>query len=251
MRLSIALNYAIALGLMGTSAAFTPPGAFLRQSVKLSVGNFGRSGTAWENDDFLDSLSNPKEGEAQQAPQEEPVAGEIADLPSVGAYQGGDEESQGGSRFKAMMEAAASAKSEEAYRGPPPMNPYAPGQPAAAQPAAPAGDPDAMSVEEQAAMFRQMMQVQPPQKGQYDPPPAGKPTQIGGLDDKGRKIGRNRDTDTIANTSDLYFAQLKRDSSVRNMARIEGDEGFADQIWGDSSVKELEVELKTNPYLQK
>jgi hypothetical protein len=262
MRLSIALNYAFALGLMGPSDAFTvtSPTAFVRQPIKLRVGNFG-PGAGWDNDDFLESLSKPNE----QRPIEDevPVQELEGTLPPVQPYRGEHDDNQGGSRFKAMMEAAQRAKAAgPPSRGSPPINPYAanPFAPPAAYsnespppplPIDPA-EAEKLSVEQQAALFRQMMEQRQSQVAtSYSPPAPGPPTMIGGLDAKGRKIGRNRDTDTIANTSDLYFAQLKRDSSVRNMARIQGDEEFADKIFADPSVKQLEVELKENPYLQK
>lgn len=257
MRLSIALNFAFALGLMGPCEAFTSPAAFLRQPFKLQVGNFG-PGAGWDNDDFLNSLSKPNE----QLPIENDIQELEGTLPPVQPYKGEHDDNQGGSRFKAMMAAAQQAKTAEPIsRGQPPVNPYAanPFVPPAAYSNAPLhppltidpADAEKLSVEEQAALFRKMMEQRQTPAKSYEPPPPGIPTKIGGLDAKGRRIGRNRDTDTIANTSDLYFAQLKRDSSVRNMARIQGDEEFADKVFEDPSVKQLEVELKENPYLQK
>ena len=260
MRLSIALNCAFALGMMEKSAAFTPPGVFLRPVVQLKVGNFGPA-AGWDNDDFLESLSKPRE----QVPVQD-LGEEIQELegtlPPVQPYMGEHDDNQGGSRFKAMMEAAQQLKAAAPpNRGSPPINPYAanpfvPPSFANAPPPPPLPvnpvDAQTLSIEEQAALFRQMMEQRQKQgETTYSPPPPGPPTMIGGLDAKGRKIGRNRDTDTIANTSDLYFAQLKRDSAVRNMARIQGDDEFADQVFADPSVKQLEVELKENPYLQR
>ena len=290
MRLSIALNCAFALGLMGPSEAFMSPTMLLRKSVKLGVGNFG-PGAAWDNDEFLESLSKPNEQlpiennfqelegtlppaqpyrgerflESLSKPNELlPIENDIQELegalPPVQPYRGEHDENQGGLRFKAMMQAAQQAKAEAPIsRGQPPLNPYAanPFVPPAAFSNASSPPPltidpaeaEKLSVEEQAALFRQMMEQR--QSKSYEPPAPLPPTMIGGVDAKGRKIGRNRDTDTIANTSDLYFAQLKRDSAVRNMARIEGDDEFADKVFADPSVKQLEVELKENPYLQK
>lgn len=102
-----------------------------------------------------------------------------------------------------------------------------------------------MSVDQQAAMFRAMMQQQQP------PPTDYSPQSQKGLDAKGRKIGRNRDADTIANTADLYFAQLKRDSSVRTMARIEGDDDIAEKVFEDELVQEMKDQIKKNPYLER
>ena len=65
-----------------------------------------------------------------------------------------------------------------------------------------------------------------------------------------RPAGRNRDADSIANTSDLYFAQLKRDSTVRGLARIRGDDETAQAIFEDEGIAQLEDLLHENPYLK-
>eukprot|EP00751_Fragilariopsis_kerguelensis_P027838 CAMPEP_0170855258 /NCGR_PEP_ID=MMETSP0734-20130129/13794_1 /TAXON_ID=186038 /ORGANISM="Fragilariopsis kerguelensis, Strain L26-C5" /LENGTH=424 /DNA_ID=CAMNT_0011226679 /DNA_START=143 /DNA_END=1417 /DNA_ORIENTATION=- len=64
----------------------------------------------------------------------------------------------------------------------------------------------------------------------------------------GRKIGRNKDGDIIANTSDEYFAKLKRDSTTRNIARYSGNEKKANEVFHDPSIQDIKhVE---NPYLK-
>mmetsp|Transcript_16238 Transcript_16238/g.24538 ORF Transcript_16238/g.24538 Transcript_16238/m.24538 type:complete len:589 (+) Transcript_16238:177-1943(+) len=103
-----------------------------------------------------------------------------------------------------------------------------------------------LSVDQQAAMFRAMMQQQQQPLRDMSASP-----REGGVDGKGRKIGRNRDADTIANTADVYFAQLKRDSSVRTMARIEGDDETANRVFEDEGVKELKDQIKRNPHLER
>lgn len=107
------------------------------------------------------------------------------------------------------------------------------------QPQAPASPGD-LSVEEQARMFREMM------AGNQAVPQA--PMRVAA--DPGRPVGRNADADKIANTSDLYFAQLKRDSTVRTMARMKGDEQASNAVFEDSGIKELDNLLLTNPYLK-
>jgi hypothetical protein len=62
-------------------------------------------------------------------------------------------------------------------------------------------------------------------------------------------VGRNRDADAISNTSDLYLAQLKYDSTVRNIARYRGDEAKANAVFQDEGVHKLKDELLKNPYL--
>lgn len=175
----------------------------------------------WDNDEFLDALS-----------------GRNSNAESESLEQLEEEPSQGGSRLKEIMNQA----SKEVQREIAPLaveNPFL-------APQLPTANPGAMSVEEQARMFREMMQNGGlPQ--QVPPPP---PTQrVARTDTAGRPVGRNRDADTIANTADLYFAQLKRDSTVRGVARIQGDDETAQKVFADEGVKELEGLLRTNPYL--
>merc|ERR1712146_541491 len=91
-----------------------------------------------------------------------------------------------------------------------------------------------------------MGQQQASYVGDINPPPQ----RAARTDRAGRPIGRNRDADTIANTSDLYFAQLKRDSTVRAIGRIRGDKEVSEAVFQDEGIKELDKMLKKNPYLQ-
>lgn len=167
-----------------------------------------------------------------------------------------DEPASGSSRFKEMM---AAAKLDEGGGGggglgfggraienpflsqsnsSPPTNP------------SPSSNVDEMSVEEQARRFREMMEQQQQGGvggGAAQPPPVKRVAQT---DRAGRPVGRNRDADTIANTADLYFAQLKRDSTVRTMARIRGEDEIAESVFTDEGVKQLEDLLVENPYLK-
>lgn len=152
-----------------------------------------------------------------------------------------EEDGPGGSRFKELL---AQAQQGQGGGMRPIENPFL--TPPAPQPAAPA-DPSQMSVEEQARMFREMMgQGGAPQQGVQLP----SVQRVAKTDTAGRPVGRNRDADTIANTADLYFAQLKRDSSVRNMARMQGDNEAAQQVFEDEGVKALESLIQENPYLK-
>jgi hypothetical protein len=274
MNLSLALSISFALGMM-----MTPGSTYVIPNRCSSMANLGGKSVApksatflrstrnlgsWDNDDFLSSLSQPSE----QSVVEDDIDPDLeGTLPPVPSFKGEHDANQGGSRFREMMAAAQRVKSSEQPRGQPPINPYAynPFVPPANSsnqsllsslnnPTMEPVDFSKLSVEDQAAMFRQMMLTQPPEQqisSEYNPPPRGPPTMIGGLDAKGRKIGRNRDTDSIANTSDLYFAQLKRDSSVRNMARMQGDVEYAEKVFEDPSVKRLGEELYQNPYLKR
>jgi len=207
------------LHLVGLSSAFVSPvGRLSQKGWKLSAED-------WDNDDFMESLSKPPDDEdsgqyKKRVPSDE------------------DEVSQGGSRFQQMMEAAQAAG---------PRRPPMPDPPTSPSPQSLVTQSmENMSVDEQAAMFRAMMQGKQsqstPQPSQNFQPP--------GVDAKGRKIGRNRDADQIANTSDLYFAQLKRDSAARTMARLRGEDDVAEKVFEDESVKELS-QIRTNPHLER
>jgi len=106
-------------------------------------------------------------------------------------------------------------------------------------------NPDELSVEEQARMFREMMAGN--QIPASPPPP---PMRTAKTDRAGRPLGRNPDADKIANTSDLYFAQLKRDSTVRTLGRQRGDNTISEAVFEDDGIKELDNLLLTNPYLK-
>jgi len=211
----------LALASISTSGdAFVVP-SVIRSGTTTAVTMVG----GWDNDDFLEALSggNSKPEEEEQEPE--------------------DDGDQGGSRFKAILEQAKQAQPEPAphvIMNPfldPPKNP------------APSANPDELSVEEQARMYREMMQNGGgrPSAGADLPPP---PPRQARTDRAGRPLGRNRDADSISNTADLYFAQLKRDSSVRGMARLRGDDEEAQQVFGDEGIKELESLIVENPYLK-
>jgi hypothetical protein len=186
--------------------------------------------------------------------------------------KGGDDEDEedsgsGSSRFKDLLKAAQAAGGgadeqrlfpraiENPFLNPPPPIPTP--QTPVFQPLA--ANPDELSVEEQARMFREMMAASQAGAGVVPPvvpavvaaaaiPDA--PQRVAKTDRAGRPVGRNRDADTIANTSDLYFAQLKRDSTVRTIARIRGEEEMAEQVFADDGIKQLNDLLVKNPYLK-
>jgi hypothetical protein len=236
MRLGFALNAALALGVLTASNtdAFSVPVAFTRTSSAGRAAALGMVG-AWDNDNFLANLSGSgpaKEGESK------PTA---------------SEGSMGGTRFAEMMAKARDAPPRSAYTPPPPP------RPSNAPPPTPAVDLSKLTTEEQAALFRQFMaNAQPPAAAAaatpdtYAPPlqPPQK-TLLGGTDVTGRKTGRNRDADSIANTSDLYFAQLKKDSSIRQRAFFYGDDDIADAVFADPAVKEIPSRLTVNPFLDR
>ena len=170
------------------------------------------------------------------------------DQKNVGALAAAEEEEeeevdigeQGGNRLREMMELAKQRASQSGIAatgisGPAVDNPFL-------KPQAPS-NPGDLTVEDQARMFREMMAGQQPAA----PAPMQRvPNDPGGV----RPVGRNSDADKIANTSDLYFAQLKRDSTVRTVARIRGDNEQAQKVFEDKGIKELDNLLLTNPHLQ-
>ncbi len=145
---------------------------------------------------------------------------------------------QSGSRFKELMQIAKQRGVAEPGGAQPGgraiENPFL-------QPQAPA-NPGELSVEEQARMFREMM------AGNQAPPQA--PMRVAADPGGVRPVGRNADADKIANTSDLYFAQLKRDSTVRTIARQRENSDVSEAVFRDDGIKALDNLLLTNPYLK-
>jgi hypothetical protein len=187
------------------------------------------------SDDFLDALQGGGSNKPEEGSREE-------------------EEAQGTSRFGAMMEAAKQGAEESQapfsidnpfINPPPPPKPTNPGD---------------LSVEEQARLFREMMLEKnsaPFQNSAQPPPPVANPPEFinyapreSKTDKAGRPVGRNRDADQISNAGDVYFAQLKRDSTVRTLQRIRGEDDAADEVFADEGIGELGSILQKNPHLQ-
>ncbi len=217
----IKLSYTAFLALVSTTATTN---AFLSRGTHAKRSSTAQMVGGWDNEDFLAALSGTNSKAGDTKPEEEEL-----------------EADQGGSMFKEILQKAK----ERVEPGPPPiMNPFlaAPNNPI------PPIDPSEISVEEQARMYREMMKnnaAVPP--APMDIPPPGR--RVARTDRAGKPVGRNRDADTIANTADLYFAQLKRDSSVRGFARLQGDEDYSNKVFADEGIKELETILVQNPYL--
>jgi hypothetical protein len=240
MRLSIAFQSALAVVALSVSTGFVVrPTSLVRMPCALHAIDEG-----WDNENFLEALSrgydNINDANEQYKKQSDLRA-------ERRAAEGASEDSPGGSLFKELLN---KAKEAEVKRGDGPIlyNPMegikspaiAPSTPAIAPPTASPSD-GSLSVEEQARMFREMManQAQAPFAPALEPKRRTEP----------RRQGRNRDADTISNTADLYFAQLKRDSSVRTIARYTGDIEKANAVFEDEGVIELNDLIKTNPYL--
>jgi hypothetical protein len=219
------------------SEAFAPTfrTSEFQRSLRLSVGS-------WDNEDFLEGLSQgPANKGGFEAPKYEPPEEE--------------EKYQGGSKFKQLLEAGQKAAAERRPGGQPLMyNPAMdPDLSALKQPSPPPQiDLENMSVEEQAAKFREMMMQQQsaPVQQPPPPPPQVQPLPVQRMRPDPRPVGRNRDADTVANTADLYFAQLKRDSTVRTLARQHGDVEKANAVFQDEGIERLKDVLTKNPHLQ-
>lgn len=150
-----------------------------------------------------------------------------------------EEASGGGQRFKQMMERA---KQQAAASG------GAGAQQQTSAPMAAQLPPDAanLPLDEQARLYREMFWRQKnPQVENYPKPQY----QMNGLGIDGRKIGRNRDSDMISNTGDVYMAQLKRDSTARNLARYAGDDAKANSVFHDAAIDDIKGP-EENPYLK-
>lgn len=252
------------------------------RSTELFVGS-----TGWDNDNFLDALSKGSDAlekaneeyrkQSRFANMRPASAGEdeddLVDDLGVGAGTLGsspviddadairdaalskdqierikrqnEEDSGSGEMFKKMLERAQQGSTlKEVVQSPPPTSP-APTE--SAVPSLPEGF-EKLSVEAQAALFRQLMAT--PQQQQWPPAPGPRPEAKGqaNLAADGRKIGRNKDADSLVNTSDVYFAQLKLDSAIRNQARREGDAERADAVFADPTIPEIKLHI--NPYME-
>lgn len=109
-----------------------------------------------------------------------------------------------------------------------------------------------LSVEEQARLYREYFYVQQHKKRTPSQQKSMGSTSENylqaGIGFDGKKIGSNRDADVISNTSDAYFAQLKRDSTTRNLARYSGDNVKANDVFHDPAIQDIKVPV--NPYLE-
>jgi hypothetical protein len=284
MRWSSAYATAIAMGVwtshLYSIAAFVPSSVRSASSTSaLRVGNLG-----WDNENFLESLGNGDEAvnEANERyyaqsrfghPDEWDKDQEESPTPKAPNAKNGtmgaelteemkakvkashtpeEEASQGGKMFRELLKKAQDGTSLK----PPPQPPVVPQSPVASTPS----DTSQLSVEQQAALFRQMMQQQqqspppPPVAPAYTSPPnystmpAARQPIGNDVAADGRRIGRNRDADAIVNSADVYFAQLKRDSTIRNDARLTGDADKANQVFVDPSIRE--IQMHTNPYME-
>ena len=123
--------------------------------------------------------------------------------------------------------------------------PYPPQQEAQdPQSADPNAQPQPQQQQQQPYQYPPNPYPYPPPQYQQPPPQYQQQTSS-----DGRRVGRNRDADSIANTADLYFAQLKLDSKVRKQAFLSGDNDKANQVFGDERVKVLKETLQDNPHI--
>jgi hypothetical protein len=170
-----------------------------------------------------------------------------------------EEASQGGSRFRELM---MRAQDVQPTTPSPPQPTFSFVDDAAITPPSSIMTPEELanlSTEEQARLYREFFYVQQQNKQQQQSHQSTAPNykSIGSTPDNylqagygfdGRKIGRNRDSDAVSNSGDVYFAQLKKDSTTRNLARYSGDDAKANAIFHDPSIQEIVAPV--NPYLE-
>ena len=264
MRFGLAFQVVLALGSFGVSDGFVSNTRTSQLPVRKTV--LRMVGQGWDNESFLGSLSGGSDAmddanqkyqaqteqrgklEQWRAGQEARHELQASSDEEAAAEPPDEEVGQGGSRFKELLEKsqeiAASSSPADGPNGPIIYNPIEGlKKPDAQQAPDAASDDDDLTMEEQAKLFQKFMKIQ--QGGGGDTAAPQKQTNPGG-----KKVGRNRDADTIANKADVYFAQLKRDSTVRTIARHEGDLERANAVFADEGVKELENIITVNPYLK-
>ena len=233
MQLHTAFRLAVLLGVFEASAAFVVNPTVVPAKTTLSRGRPLAADDGY-SDDFLRALQAGG-GDSND------------DGRSNDDSSGDDEIDQGGSRFREMMNRANESPQLGNGGSGTMVNPFA-NDPGAPLVETTDQNEEEMTMEEQARLFRQFMEQS--KKGGKPAAPSGGQQLRGGVDPQGRPIGRNRDTDTIANTSDLYFAQLKRDSSVRTRAFQNDEYDKADAVFADEGVQKLKNMFKENPYLK-
>jgi len=167
-----------------------------------------------------------------------------------------EEASQGGSRFRELM---MRAQDVQPTTPSPPQPTYSFVDDAAITPPSSIMTPEELanlSTEEHARLYREFFYVQQQNKQQQQQTTAPSKS-IGSTPDNylqsgygfdGRKMGHNRDSDAVSNSGDVYFAQLKKDSTTRNLARYSGDDAKANAIFHDPSIQEIVAPV--NPYLE-
>jgi hypothetical protein len=220
------------------------------------------------SDDFVvgreieENIGTPAAPNNDELPYPEEIAGATftAEMRTKVKLSHTDQEgaSQGGSRFRELM---TRAENQQVARrsNPQPTQTITPTMVMTSEEIA------NLSIDQQARLYREFYHTQQEQQKQHDFSSGGQRQQqqrnsksigststnylqkgIYGFD--GKKIGHNKDIDAISNTSDEYFARLKRDSTTRNIARYSGDTNKANDIFHDPSIADINVVV--NPYLQ-
>ena len=167
-----------------------------------------------------------------------------------------EEASQGGSRFRELIEKAREKHDQQQQQQQIPLPPLQ------IPPSSIMTEEEIanLSIDEQARLYRELFYVH--QHNSNDNNNKENQKSIGSTTDNylengvygfdGKKIGRNRDVETISSEADVYFAKLKRDSTSRNIARYSGDDQTANTILlrdGDPSLFD-DITFETNPYLR-
>mmetsp|Transcript_37886 Transcript_37886/g.42436 ORF Transcript_37886/g.42436 Transcript_37886/m.42436 type:complete len:673 (+) Transcript_37886:87-2105(+) len=225
--MKFAFSVVLALGSIASySDAFSSPVTKWRPGKSLSTTKSIMNMDTSENESFMDALSPGKKDDEEKE-------NEVDD--------------SGSTRFQEMMKSAQQTEGTEIQRQPTPiMNPFINPISSTRPQTQPTANPDDLSVEDQARMFREIMAGKQQNSPSTDialesRPQTSRPT---------RPVGRNRDADMIANSSDLYFAQLKRDSTIRTIGRIRGEKDISEAVFEDEGIEQLQSLVQENPYLK-
>uniref|UniRef100_A0A7S4SJS1 Uncharacterized protein n=1 Tax=Ditylum brightwellii TaxID=49249 RepID=A0A7S4SJS1_9STRA len=164
--------------------------------------------------------------------------------------------SSGASKFKELLERAKEATPSTSTGLPPTSNPLAEVEAILKAPTEYTQPPPPSSPQQLFDQYGNPVPLPPPPQyyDQYGnpvpsaaaavpppPPPTLPSASAGGVTrtKAERKTGRNRDADSISNTADIYFAQLKRDSTVRTAARQAGDLDTANQAMAHPDIEKM------------
>lgn len=217
----------LALGTIASNSdAFSSPATKWGPGKSLSTTKSIMNMDLSENENFMDALSPGKKDDDDKE---------------------NEANDSGSTRFQEMMKSAQQTAGAEIQRQPTPiMNPFINPISSTRPQTQPTANPDDLSVEEQARMFREIMAGKQQSSPSADIALESLPQTSKTL----RPVGRNRDADMIANASDLYFAQLKRDSTVRTIGRIRGEKDISEGVFEDEGIEQLDALVQENPHFK-
>jgi len=225
--MNFTFSVVLALGTIASNSdAFSSPATKWGPGKSLSTTKSIMNMDLSENENFMDALSPGKKDDDDKE---------------------NEANDSGSTRFQEMMKSAQQTAGAEIQRQPTPiMNPFINPISSTRPQTQPTANPDDLSVEEQARMFREIMAGKQQSSPSADIALESLPQTSKTL----RPVGRNRDADMIANASDLYFAQLKRDSTVRTIGRIRGEKDISEGVFEDEGIEQLDALVQENPHFK-